>query len=62
MHWIKPCVDPEGREWLWIQTPLENHKAVALSRNTGMDPPGNSQNYPASIQCRAIIGPPAKRH
>ena len=34
--------------------PLENHESIGS--------PKQSQNYKASIQCRSIIGLPAKRH
>ena len=34
---------------------LENHEAVGFLRNSGMDPPGKSQIYPASILCSAFI-------
>ena len=30
-----------------LSDPLENHKAVGYLRNTSMNPPGKSQNYPA---------------
>ena len=37
--------------------PLENYQNLGRSRT-----PEKSQSYQASIQCWAIIGPPAKRH
>ena len=41
--------------------PLKNHKNTGFSSNTGPDPLKNRSCQP-SIQCWAIIGPPAKRH
>ena len=41
--------------------PPENHKKIEFSSNTGPDPLKNL-SYQASIQCLAIICPPAKRH
>ena len=49
------CADPE--EGQGVRTPVENHKNMGSFSNTGPDP-----SYQASIQCRAIIGPLAKRH
>ena len=40
---------------------LENHKNIGFLSNTGPDP-RKWQSYQASIQCRVIIGTPAKRH
>ena len=34
----------------------ENHKTLGFLSNTGLDPLQNSQNYQASIQCRADDG------
>ena len=39
----------------------ENHKNIGFFSNTGPDPL-KITSYQASIQCWAIIGPPAKRH
>ena len=39
--------------------PLKNHKNIGFLSNTGPDP---LKNHKATIQCRAIIGTPAKRH
>ena len=36
--------------------PLENHKTIGFSSNTGMDLQKKSQGYQASIKCWAIIG------
>ena len=36
--------------------PLENHKIVGFSNNTGMDLLKKLQGYQASIKCLAIIG------
>ena len=41
--------------------PLENHKNIGFSSNTGPDPLKN-RSYQTSIKCWAIIGTPAKRH
>ena len=41
--------------------PLENYKNIGFLSNTCPDPL-KSQRYQVSIQCLAIIGPPAKRH
>ena len=41
--------------------PLKNHKNIGFISNTGPDPLKKSQRYKASIQCWAIIGPPARR-
>ena len=41
--------------------PFKNHKNIGFLSNTGPDPL-KSQSYKASIQCWAIIGPPAKRN
>ena len=41
--------------------PLDNYKNIGFLSNTGPDPL-KSQSYQVSIQCWAIIGPPAKRH
>ena len=46
----------EGRQGVW--TPLKNHKAEGLLQYW-FGSPGKLQNYQASIQCWAIIGPPA---
>ena len=48
-----------GGQGVW--TPLKNHKNIGFSSNIGLDPLKNG-SYQASIQCWAIIGPPAKRH
>ena len=48
-----------GQEGVWVTGGLDP-KAVGALRNTGMDPPGKSQSYPASNQSTAIMGPPAK--
>ena len=46
------CADPErGRG-------LINHKNIGFLSNTGPDP---HKKHKASVQCLAIIGPPAKR-
>ena len=44
--------------------PVKNHKNIESLSNTGPDPLKKSQSYmyQASIQCLAIICPPAKRH
>ena len=42
--------------------PLENHEAIGFLNNAGPEPLKKKQSYQASIQCLAIIGPPAKRH
>ena len=61
---VSACVDPEewGGGWTGGPKPhplaLENHKAIGFLSNTGPDPLKNQ----ASIQCCAIIDPPAKRH
>ena len=39
--------------------PLKNHKNIGFLSNTDLNP---LENQKASIQCRAIIGPPGKRH
>ena len=39
--------------------PVESHKAIGFLGNTRSNP---LENYKASIQFRAVIGPPAKRH
>ena len=44
------------------QDPLENHKNIGFLSKIDPDPLKNHKNYQASIQCRAIIGTPAKRH
>ena len=49
-----------GRGDTGVRTPLENHKNIGFLSNTGPDP--LTQSYQASIQCWAIISPPAKRH
>ena len=41
---------------------LQNNKNIWFPSNTGPDTLKKSQSYQASIQCWAIIGPPAKRH
>ena len=46
--------DSEGGHGVW--TPLENHKIVGFSNNTGMDLLKKLQGYQASIKCLAIIG------
>ena len=51
-----PCADPEGTGA--SEPPLENHKNIGLLSNIG---PDSLATY-ASVQCRAIIGPLAKRH
>ena len=49
----------------WIQRwgqgvrPLKNHKNIGFHSNTGPDP---LKNHKVTIQCWAIIGPPAKSH
>ena len=43
--------------------PLRNHTNKGFRRNIGPGPLTNTKLlYQANIQCRAIIGPPAKRH
>ena len=39
--------------------PLKNHKNIGFLSKTGLNP---LENHKATIQCWAIIGPPAKRH
>ena len=58
IHDLRACADPEGGHRVWTP-PLKNHKNIGLPSNTGLDP---LKNHKASIQYRAIIGTPAKRH
>ena len=57
----------EGRPWAETKgdrgsgPSLKNHKNIGFLSNTGPDPK-KWQSYQASIQCRVIIGTPAKRH
>ena len=53
------CEDPEGETG--GPDPLKNHKNIGFSSSTSPDPLKNRSSQ-ASIQCWAIIGPPAKRH
>ena len=41
--------------------PLNNHKNIGISSDTGPDPLKN-RSYQANSQCWSIIGTPAKRH
>ena len=50
-----PHTHPHLRPW-------KITKAIGILMNTDLDPRVKSQNYTASIQCWAIIGPSAKRH
>ena len=54
---MNPCADPEGGG-LGVRTP-EISQNIGFLTKTGLDP---LKNHKAGIQCRAIIGPPAKRH
>ena len=49
--------DPERGQG--VQTPLKNHKKNRISKQYWSRSPEKSQSYQASIQCWAIIGPPA---
>ena len=51
--------DPEGGTG---SGPPEKSQNIGFPSNSGRDPPEKSQSHQASIQCWAIIGPPAKRH
>ena len=42
-----------------LPPPLKNHKSIVFLSNTSRDPRKKSQSYQASIQCWAIISPPA---
>ena len=50
-----------GGQGVRTPPPLKNHKNTGFSSNTGPDPLKN-RSYQPSIQCWAIIAPPAKRH
>ena len=52
-------MDPEGRDGP-DPSLLENNKAILFISNIGPDQ--KSQSYQASIQCRTIIGQPAKSY
>ena len=53
-------VDPEGGGGgAGGPDPLKNHKNIGFLSKTGLNP---LENHKATIQCWAIIGPPAKRH
>ena len=55
--------DPEGGgQWVQTPPPLKNHKNIGFSQQYWSESPEKSQSYKASIQCWAIMGPPAKRH
>ena len=54
--------DPEGGGGEGDLDPPEKSQNKGFSSNTGLDSLKNSQSYQASIQCRAIIGTPSKRH
>ena len=56
-----PWADPGGGG-AGSGLPLKNHKSIWFLSNTGPDPLKNYKAEQASIQCWAIIGPPAKRH
>ena len=45
-----------------VRTPPENSQKFRVSKQYWSESPKKSQSYQASIQCWAIIGPPAKRH
>ena len=47
-----------GTPWTGGPDPLENHKNIGFLSNTGLD----SLKSQTSIQCSAIVSPPAKRH
>ena len=52
---------PEGGQR--SEPPLKNRKNAGLLSNTGPDPMKNHKaTILASMQCWAIISPPAKRH
>ena len=51
-----------GGQGVRTPPPLKISQKYRVSKQYWSGPPGKSQNYKASIQCRAIIGPPAKRH
>ena len=44
-----------------VRTPSEKSHKYSVSLQYWLGSPGKSQSYKASIQCWAIIGPPAKR-
>ena len=59
-HMVNMC---RSRGGTGVRTPLKNHINIGFSSNTGPDLLKNSSYmYQASIQCRTIIGTPAKRH
>ena len=49
--------DPEGGQG--VRTPLKNHKKLGFLKQYWSRSHEKSQSYQASIQCLAIIGPPA---
>ena len=53
---VKTCADPEGGQG--SGPPGKLQKNIGILSSTGPDPL-KSQSYQASIQCWAIIGPPA---
>ena len=57
------CADPEGDRGSGPPPPrpMENYKNIGFLSKTCLDPLEISR-LPSSIQCWAIIGPPAKRH
>ena len=56
---LRTVADPEG-VGAGGPDPSKNHKYTRFLSNTGPNPLKKSQRYQASIQCWAIIGPPAK--
>ena len=63
IHYLVPCVDPEGGQGIRTPPPLKNHKNIEFLSNTGPDPLKFSKlPNESSIQRWAIIGTPTKRH
>ena len=60
LYGLSSCADPEGGTG--GPDPPEKSQKYRVSKQYWSGSPGKSQNYKASIQCRAIIGPPAKHH
>ena len=55
------CVDPEGGGAVF-RTPIEKSQNYRVSLQFWTRSPEKLRSYRASIQCRAIISTPAKRH